>query len=68
MEYACRAGMAVADGAQALVGVPVQHNYPGFYTLFWLTRTLNCLLSAALILLLFKIGRENFGVGAGLVG
>lgn len=68
VEYACRAGMAVADGAQALVGVPVQHKAPDFYTLFWLTRILNCLLASALILVLFKIGRENFGVGAGLVG
>ncbi len=67
VEYACRAGMAVAAGAQALAGVPVVDCYPEFLTLFWFTRILNVLFASALILLLFQVGRENFGVGAGLV-
>ncbi len=67
VEYACRAGMAVAAGAQALAGVPVVDHYPDFLTLFWFTRILNVLFASGLILLLFQVGRENFGIGAGLV-
>ena len=67
VEYICRAAGVAKATACNIVNVPFTINTPDMITLFWITRILNALLATALILLVFQIGKENFGVKSGLL-
>lgn len=67
VEYLCRAAELARGGYSRLIGVPYAQEFPDIMKLWWLTRGLNALLATLLILVVFKIGRENFGMAAGMV-
>ncbi|MCX6993349.1 MAG: glycosyltransferase family 39 protein [Kiritimatiellaeota bacterium] len=66
VEYLYRAAELAHNGCYRLVGVPYEKGVPNLLTLWWLMRAWNALLATVLILVVFKIGRENFGRAAGL--
>lgn len=66
VEYLCRAAELARNGFHHLIGVPYEQEFPDIMKLWWLMRGFNALLATLLILVVFKIGRENFGLAAGL--
>jgi len=66
VEYLCRAAEWARCGYSGLIGVPYEQEFPDTMKLWWLMRGFNALLATLLILVVFKIGRENFSPAAGL--
>ncbi|MFA5042477.1 MAG: glycosyltransferase family 39 protein [Kiritimatiellia bacterium] len=66
VEYLYRAAELARNGCFRLIGVPYEKGAPNLLTLWFLMRIWNAFLATLLILVVFKIGRENFGRAAGL--
>jgi hypothetical protein len=67
VEYVVRIGAPVVNAVASLLGVPHTHDDPGRIALYWVTRLWNVFLSTLLIYVIYRMGRENFCLGAGVL-
>ncbi len=68
VEHIFRGYSVLRNAARWQVGIPPERFTPGIYSIYWVTRILNSLLSALAVVLVYLMGRRHFGPGAGLAG